>query len=96
MIYEWDPAKAAANLRKHKVSFMEGASVFLDPSALTFLDPDHSEAEDREVTIGFSTKSRMIFVSHCERNGRIRIISSRKVTQKEKLQYEKKIRQDKS
>ena len=61
MIYEWDPAKAAENLRKHRVSFMEAASVFLDPSALTYLDPDHSDTEDREFTIGFSTKSRMIF-----------------------------------
>lgn len=96
VIYEWDPTKAAENLRKHRVAFMEAASVFLDPTALTYLDPDHSESEDREITIGFSTRNRMLFVSHCERNGRVRIISSRKVTQKEKLQYEKKIRQDKS
>jgi len=69
VIYEWDPAKAAENLRKHKVSFVEGASVFLDPSAITYLDPDHSDLEDREITIGFSIKGRVIFVSHCERLG---------------------------
>lgn len=57
MIYEWDPAKANANLRKHKVSFAEAASVFFDPLALTFSDPDHSDEEDREITIGVSAKS---------------------------------------
>jgi len=54
VIYEWDPAKAAANLRRNKVSFAEAASVFLDPLALTFSDPDRSDEEDREITIGFS------------------------------------------
>ena len=50
--YEWDSAKAAANLHKHGVSFAEAASVFLDPMALTFDDPDHSEDERGEITIG--------------------------------------------
>lgn len=50
MFYECDPEKAAANLRKHKVSFAEAASVFLDPLALTFSDPDHSHEEDRAIT----------------------------------------------
>lgn len=70
MVYEWDPEKAATNLRKHKVSFAEAASVFLDPLALTFSDPDHSDEEDREITIGSSSKQRALFVSHCERGGR--------------------------
>lgn len=91
VIYEWDPAKAAANLHKHKVSFAEAASVFLDPLALTFLDPDHSGEEEREITIGISWKQRALFVSHSERGERIRIISARKATGRERLQYEKRV-----
>jgi uncharacterized DUF497 family protein len=91
VIYEWDPAKAATNLRKHKVAFAEAASVFLDPLALTFPDPNHSGEEDREITIGFSSKQRVLFVAHCDRGDRIRIISTRKATRKERLQYEKSI-----
>jgi uncharacterized protein len=91
VIYEWDGAKASTNLRKHKVSFAEAASVFLDPLALSFFDPDHSDEEDREITIGISSRKRALFVSHCERGGRIRIISARKATRKERLQYEKNI-----
>jgi uncharacterized protein len=91
VIYEWDGAKASTNLRKHKVSFAEAASVFLDPLALTFFDPDHSDEEDREITIGISSRKRALFVLHCERGGRIRIISARKATRKERLQYEKNI-----
>ena len=63
MTYEWDPAKAAANVRKHGVSFEEAASVFLDPAALTFTDPDHSEEEDRSITIGRSARGRVLFVA---------------------------------
>jgi len=91
VIYEWDAAKASANLRKHKVSFAEAASVFLDPLALSFFDPDHSDEEDREITIGISSRKRALFVSHYERGERIRIISARKATRKERLQYEKNI-----
>lgn len=74
MTYEWDTAKAAANLRKHKVSFAEAAFVFLDPLALTFDDPDHSEEENREITIGVSNKEPALFASHCFRGDRLRII----------------------
>lgn len=91
MVYEYDPEKAAANLRKHKVSFAEAASVFLDPLALTFSDPDHSDVGDREITIGMSSKQRVLFVSHCERGDRIRIISARRATSKERLHYEQRI-----
>lgn len=91
MVYEYDPEKAAANLRKHKVSFAEAASVFLDPLALTFSDPDHSDVEDREITIGMSSKQRVLFVSHCERSDHIRIISARRATRKERLHYEQRI-----
>jgi uncharacterized DUF497 family protein len=74
VIYEWDPAKAASNLRRHRVSFTEATSVFLDPAALTFDDPDHSIEEKREVTIGYSSFERILFVSHTAREDRIRII----------------------
>jgi uncharacterized DUF497 family protein len=94
VIYEWDPAKAAANLRRHKVSFTEAASVFLDPLALTFSDPDYSDEEDREITIGFSSRQRTLFISHCDRGDRIRIISARKTTRKERLQHEKRISEE--
>ncbi|GJL56386.1 MAG: hypothetical protein NPIRA02_35180 [Nitrospirales bacterium] len=87
MTFEWDSAKASANLRKHKVSFTEAASVFLDPLALTFDDPDHSGEENREITIGISNKERTLFVSHCLRSERLRIISARRATKREKIQY---------
>ena len=73
------------------VSFAEAASVFLDRLALTFPDPDHSDEEDREITIGLSSKQWVLFVSHCERGDRIRIISARKATAKERSQYEQGI-----
>jgi uncharacterized DUF497 family protein len=87
--YEWDPAKAQTNVKKHRVTFEEAASVFLDPSALTFWDPDHSdEEEDREITIGRSGRQRVLFVAHAPRDGRLRIISARKASRKEQKQYE--------
>jgi len=89
VVYEWDSGKAAANVRKHGVSFAEAASVFLDPMAWTFEDPDHSDEEDREITIGFSAKQRVLFVSHCAWADRIRIISARKATGREIRQYAK-------
>jgi uncharacterized DUF497 family protein len=69
------------------VSFEEAASVFQDATALTFDDPDHSDEESREMTIGLSTKGRVLFLSHCERGDGIRIISARKATPKERKQY---------
>ena len=67
MIYEWDPAKAAANERKHGVSFDEAKTVFLDPLAETFDDPDHSADERRFITIGMSTQQRLLFIAHADR-----------------------------
>ena len=86
--YEWDPRKAKSNLRRHGISFEEAGSVFLDPLAITFPDPDHSDEEDREITIGLSKKHRVVFVSHCPRVDRTRIISVRRATRKERKQYE--------
>jgi len=91
MIYEWDLEKARANLRKHYVSFEEAATVFLDPLAITYRDPDHSDEEEREMTIGHSNRQQLLFISHCQRGDWIRIISARKATRKERQQYEEGI-----
>lgn len=85
MIYEWDPRKAKANERKHAVSFEEAATVFLDPFALTFDDPDHSVDERRFITLGESERRRILFVAHADiGEDRTRIISARKVTRRER------------
>ncbi len=91
MTYGWDPVKAEANAKKHRVTFEEDSSVFLDSLALTFWDPDHSEEEDREITIGRSARQRVLFVAHMGREGRVRIISARRATRGEQQQYEEGI-----
>ncbi len=86
--FEWDPIKAAANRRKHGVSFEEAVTVFGDPFALTVHDPDDSETEDRLVTLGRSIADRLLVVVHTDRGDVIRIISARKATRRERRQYE--------
>lgn len=88
MEFEWDPKKAAANLRKHDVPFHEAATIFGDPLAVTFEDPDHSESEHRYVTFGMSVQRRLIVVSHTDRRNRTRIISARLMDRKERKIYE--------
>jgi len=88
MRFEWDPRKAAANLKKHGVSFQEAATVFGDPLAITFQDPDHSEDEERQVTFGLSLRKRLIVVSHTQREDRTRIIGARPMGRKERVIYE--------
>ena len=89
MIYEWDPKKAAANLTKHKVSFEEATTVFTDPFALTFDDPDHSMDEQRFITIGTSSKQRIVFLSHADRGeDHVRIIHARPATATEAHAYQ--------
>ena len=95
MIYGWDPKKANANLRKHRVSFEEAATVFLDPFAVTFPDPDQSGEETREITIGRSATYRVVFLSHTRRGERTRLISGRKATKRERKQYEESIGEEK-
>jgi uncharacterized DUF497 family protein len=90
MRFEWDPKKAAANLKKHGVSFQEAATVFGDPLAITFQDPDHSEDEERQLTFGLSLQRRLIVVSHVERKDVTRIISARPMERKERAIYEEK------
>ncbi|MHB1591548.1 MAG: BrnT family toxin [Sulfuricella sp.] len=89
MNFEWEETKAVANLRKHRVSFEEAASVFEDDLSLTAHDPDHSVGEHRFVTFGLSAANRVLVVSHTERSGKIRIISARPATQAERKIYEK-------
>ena len=89
MIYEWDPNKADENLKRHKVSFDEATSVFTDPFALTFDDPDHSQEERRYVTTGTSSKQRIVFLAHVDRGeDQVRIISARPATATEAHAYQ--------
>ena len=88
MNFEWDDRKAATNLRKHRVPFSEAATVFGDPLAYTFSDPDSSIGESRWLTFGISTKGRLLIVSHVGRSGKVRVISARKVTSHERKIYE--------
>lgn len=88
MRFEWDPAKAAANLAKHGVSFEEAATVFRDTLSLTGSDPDHSVDEERFVIFGLSANARLLVVSHAERDDTIRIISARTADSRERTIYE--------
>jgi uncharacterized DUF497 family protein len=90
--FEWDPRKAHDNQDKHRVTFDEAATVFRDSKALSILDPDHSETEDRWITMGISGKGRLLIVIHTfheesEDAATIRIISSRKATKQETKTY---------
>jgi len=94
LIYEWDIKKAARNLRKHGVSFDEAKTVFLDPLAETFDDPDHSDEERRFITLGMSTSQRLLFVAHADSGeDRVRIISARAATRRETHAYQERSRQ---
>jgi hypothetical protein len=88
IIFEWDQEKAEKNIQNHSVSFNEASTVFNDPLSLTIHDPLHSDKEDRFVIIGNSYKNRLLLVVHVERGDKIRIISARKATRKEKKHYE--------
>jgi uncharacterized DUF497 family protein len=87
--FEWDDRKAAANAKKHGVSFEEAKSVFVDERAKLIDDPDHSEDEDRFVLLGLSSVLRLLLVCHCYRSESrvIRIISARKASAKESRSY---------
>jgi uncharacterized protein len=86
--FEWDPQKAAANLKKHGVSFEEAITVFGDPLSMNMPDPDHSEGEQRYLLLGTSVQFRRLVVSYTERPPRTRIISARPATRPERRQYE--------
>lgn len=88
MEFEWNPDKAVANFKKHGVPFTEAATVFGDPLSITFPDPAHSINESRHITIGLSRNGRLLILAHTDRNKRLRIISAREATRKEKRFYE--------
>ena len=88
MRFDWDPRKAAANLRKHSVSFEEASTVFGDDYSLTGTDPDHSVGEERFITFGMSQSGRLLVVSHTEQGDTIRIFSARRATRSERRLYE--------
>lgn len=91
MKFEWHGAKAAANKRKHGVLFDEAATVFADTLSHVFPDHDHSDDETRFLIIGMSESGRVLVVSHTDREERIRLISAREATRKERLFYEENV-----
>lgn len=87
MQFEWDDAKARANVRKHGVSFAEAMSCFYDPRQVAFYDPGHSKHEERELLVGHSNKGRLLIVIYTIRADTIRIISARRATRREAKVY---------
>jgi uncharacterized DUF497 family protein len=87
--FTWDEEKQELNIKKHKVTFVEAATVFDDEDALIRDDPDHSLEENRFIIIGFSESARLLIVCHCYRadDTVIRIISARKANRKERKDY---------
>ena len=88
LVFEWDSAKAEANLKDHGVSFDEATTVFRDTLSITISDPDHSDSEDRFIDIGMSHRLQLLVVSYTERKDKIRIISARQPTRAERKSYE--------
>ena len=89
--FEWDATKARENLKKHGVAFEEALTVFADPLARIFNDPDHSEHERRELIVGHSAQQRLLVVSFTERQPRTRLISARQAKPHERRDYEENI-----
>ena len=83
MQFEWDDAKAEANVRKHNVEFEEALTCFYDPEQVAFYDPDHSDDEDRELLIGHSSSGDLLLVSYVLRGKTVRLISARKASRRE-------------
>jgi uncharacterized DUF497 family protein len=93
--FEWDPAKARRNARKHRVTFERGATVFLDPNALSLFDEQHSGEEERWITLGLDETGVLLVISHTyheemENSARVHLISVRKATKNETKQYQRK------
>lgn len=88
--FEWDEPKAAANLKKHQVSFEEAKSIFFDELGVQFFDEDHSFEEEKFLMLGMSSGAKLLIVCHCEREhgAGIRIISARKTTKRESAFYQ--------
>ena len=84
----WDESKHGSNRAEHEISFHEAAAVFTDPLAAVIDDPDHSFDEWRFLIVGESGAGRLLVVSYTERSGKIRIISARRATRRERKDYE--------
>ena len=92
LVFEWDPRKAKSNERKHGVSFDEACTIFDDSAATIFPGEGHSNGEEREIIVGHSILHRLLLVNFMERSeGRVRIISARKATRRERKDYEENI-----
>ena len=91
LIFEWEQNKLKENIRKHKISFEEAKTVFNDPLSITILDQAHSTSEERFIDVGVSLRGQCLVVIYTERESRIRIISSRPATKKERRIYEEVI-----
>ena len=86
--FEWNLDKASKNFEKHHVSFEEAATVFDDPMFITFIDDEHPIDEERYITIGLSSRGRLLMLAHADRKDHVRIISARRATKKEEQFYE--------
>jgi hypothetical protein len=91
LTFEWDPRKERSNLAKHGVGFEEASTIFADRSSLTIPDPEHSQTEERYITIGRAFTGKLLVVVHTERGNNIRIISARRASRRERKFYEKVI-----
>ena len=88
MRFQWDRVKAKTNKIKHRITFDEAVTIFYDPLSATFQDPDHSIGESRFITIGISSRGRLLVVSHTDEEEVIRIISARSATSHERKPHE--------
>ncbi len=86
--FDWDPGKARRNLQKHGIDFKEASTVFADTLSITIPDPDHSDDEERWVTMGLSNRHRLLVVVHKEEAETIRLISARRADRLERRKYE--------
>lgn len=94
--FEWNPQKARGNLQKHGVAFHQAATIFRDPSALSLVDEEHSQDEERWITLGIDDLGRLLVVIHTfaeitPAQSQIRIISARKATSSERQQYQEEL-----
>ena len=92
--FEWDTAKARQNAKKHRITFERGATIFLDPSALSLFDEQHREDEERWITLGVDHTGTLLVICHtyreeAEKSARVRLISARKATKNETKQYQR-------
>ena len=94
-LFEWDPRKARQNLKRHRVAFERAATIFLDRSALSEFDETHSESEERWITLGLDQTGVLLVVCHTfrddtESSARLRLISARKATKREEVEYKRR------